>query len=89
MFAIWAAVLFTVCNSAIAEISRFGIVGMLYFCIGTFLCGAVYFSFKLRKYGVTSSGLWDHFKFYDFESKVFIGLNIFGFCMFALDYFIY
>jgi len=87
-FAIQAAILFTVCNTAIAEISEQGAAGILYFCAGTFVCGVVYFLMRLNK-SATKEEFWEPFNFYDYAKRVIILVNIIGFTLFALDYFIY
>eukprot|EP00347_Sterkiella_histriomuscorum_P017226 403350201 len=62
-YSLGAAILFTICNAALSEISNLGLEGLLYLSPGALLCGVAFFFYKsVEEYNRTGV-CWSDLKF--------------------------
>ncbi len=87
IYSLMAALLFAICDATISEISVAGPKGILYFCLGTLVCGIVFFAYRFRQNYVNKGVFWVDFRFK--VDGTLNMVNMIGFLIFALIYGLY
>jgi|LauGreDrversion4_2_1035121.scaffolds.fasta_scaffold1050432_1 hypothetical protein len=66
-YTLFAAVMFTICNTAFSEVSELGAPGLFYMSGGPLICGLLFFAYKMTQNKVENGVFWTDMNIKDSE----------------------